>query len=136
MIYTFYVFNLFDLQVAEGEQAVEAAPPAARGGGWAMFKTLLIRMVVIYMISSWLRRPSTPATQPGEGPSQPGAPGQAIPSTNIYPKDTVMVSLLFLASFDYILKGEGSNELCVKSTLNDIDYLFFLKIILKVSPLS
>jgi len=70
--------------VAEGEQP--AAQQPARAGGWSMFKTLLIRMVFIYMISSWFRRPSTPTTDP----NQP-VKGQALPSMNLYQKETVMV---------------------------------------------
>ena len=70
--------------MADGEQP--AAQQPARPGGWAMFKTLIIRMVFIYMISSWFRRPATPPADPSQA-----SKGQAVPSMNLYQKETVMV---------------------------------------------
>ena len=67
-----------------------AAPPAQaenvdgqqqqqRPGGWAIFKTLAIRMLFIYMISSFFRRSPTPTD--GDGKSV-----KALTATNIFSK--------------------------------------------------
>ena len=58
-------------------------------GGWSMFKTLLIRIFIVYMISSLFRR--------GTQPQQPGGTEQgALPTigaVNLYAKDPVLVSI-------------------------------------------
>ena len=75
------------LQVNQQQQQQQAQRP----GGWAMFKTLLVRMFFIYMISSFFRRSSTPAPQgkPGEAPVN-------LPAMNIFPKESVLVCIVDL----------------------------------------
>jgi len=71
----------------DGEvQAQQQQQQQGRIGGWAMFKTLLIRMFFIYMISSLFRRGSQPQ-QPANS-STPVNTG----AFNVFLKDTVMVS--------------------------------------------
>jgi len=68
---------------------VQAAQPQQQQqqgvGGWALFKTLLIRMFFIYMISSLFRRGSQPQQSAGSNaPANTGA-------FNVFLKDTAMV---------------------------------------------
>lgn len=69
-------------------QEGEAAP--AQQTGWTMVKTLLFRMVVIYMISSFIqsfRKPIPDASQPaGSGSGPPGAKSGFTPSSNMFEK--------------------------------------------------
>ena len=70
-------------------EQLQARQPPQGAGGWGLFKTLLVRMVIIYLISSLFKRGQQPAqTEPGTA----GAPAQSIiPAANLFPKDTVMV---------------------------------------------
>jgi len=72
--------------VQEGEgQPQQQQQQQARVGGWALFKTLLIRMFFIYMISSLFRRGTQPQQPSGSNtPANTGA-------FNIFLKDTAMV---------------------------------------------
>ena len=67
--------NAGEVQDGQPQQQQQQRP-----GGWAIFKTLLIRMAFIYVISSFFRRSPTPASGPD---------GKAVPSTsaiNLYTK--------------------------------------------------
>ncbi|KAL5008258.1 hypothetical protein ScPMuIL_013839 [Solemya velum] len=85
-----------------------ASPPAQgavnRGAGaWSVIKTLFIRMAIIYMISSFFRRSSTPATNETAGPT--------IMGTNLFPKDTVM------DFYAYISEDEEFSDFANKDAL-------------------
>ena len=69
-------------------------PPAPAPGGWSMIKTLVIRMVVIYFISSWLRRPAAPKAGQADGTGRPLM--SIAPSTNLFMRETEMVKLTFI----------------------------------------
>ena len=63
-----------------------------RQSWWAIVKTLLVRGIVIYAISSFFRR-GTPAKDATGVASKPGG---MHPYTNIYLKDTIMVRYYYL----------------------------------------
>jgi len=68
-------------------QQQEQQQQQGRIGGWGLFKTLLIRMFFIYMISSLFRRGNQPQQQTGSSaPANTGA-------FNVFLKDTSMVCL-------------------------------------------
>ncbi|XP_060084334.1 putative lipid scramblase CLPTM1 [Ylistrum balloti] len=63
----------------------------ARPGFFGILKSLIVRMVFIYMISSFFRRPTATPGKPEDGQS-------AVPySENIYPKDTIMDMYIYLS---------------------------------------
>ena len=86
---SFYTFQTAQ-DVAEQEEGAQQQQ-AAGGGAWGVMKTLLVRGIVIYAISSFFRR--SPSTQK-DASGAPAAPGGIRPYTNIYLKDTAMVSNL------------------------------------------
>jgi len=56
-----------------------------------MIKTLLIRVFVVYMISSLFRRGSQPQQQAGSGPGAPASMG----AVNLLAKDPLMVRSIY-----------------------------------------
>ncbi|CAL1530511.1 unnamed protein product [Lymnaea stagnalis] len=89
-----------DANVVATEQNNAAAnnaneqPQQARPNGWAMIKTLAIRMVFIYFIASMFRR----SPQPQEAASAGGQPGQAArPATNVFDKFTTMDMYIYIS---------------------------------------
>ncbi|XP_052697310.1 putative lipid scramblase CLPTM1 [Crassostrea angulata] len=88
-----------DTQLAQGSNGdVAGNPPAdgaaqeqARPGVWATVKSLIFRMLIIYMISSFFRRGTPPANQ------SDGSGGKSINSQNIYPKGMKMDMYIYLS---------------------------------------
>ncbi|XP_033734094.1 cleft lip and palate transmembrane protein 1 homolog [Pecten maximus] len=77
-------------QVA-GENGQPQEQAQARPGFFGILKSLIVRMVFIYMISSFFRRPSTTPVQSEDGQA-------AVPySENIYPKDTLMDLFVYIS---------------------------------------
>ncbi|KAI0210510.1 Cleft lip and palate transmembrane protein 1-like [Lamellibrachia satsuma] len=95
------------VEPAEGNQ--QAQQPA-RPGGWAMLKTLAIRMFFIYAITSFFRRsPTAPATTDGnmsQGPAR-----TLLPSTNIYEKGTMMDMYIFISEEEYFTNFKNPDKL-------------------------
>ena len=74
--------------------------PAPQPGGWGIFKTLLVRMVIIYMISSFFRR-SPAATD------QDGKAIKSATAANIYSKDQLF------DIYVYISENERFNDFTI-----------------------
>ena len=80
--------------VPEGENqrpVVGQEPEQNRLGGWSIVKTLIVRTVIIYAISSFFRRSTSPAPDTTGAPGAVSVPGVG-PSSNIYLKNQELVS--------------------------------------------
>ncbi|KAK2191759.1 hypothetical protein NP493_46g04029 [Ridgeia piscesae] len=95
------------VEPTEGDQQRQQQPP--RPGGWAMLKTLAIRMFFIYAITSFFRRSPTPAATPGGANQAPGSP--MLPSTNIYDKGTIMDMYIFISEEEYFTNFKDPSKL-------------------------
>uniref|UniRef100_A0A1I8FTN5 Cleft lip and palate associated transmembrane protein 1 n=1 Tax=Macrostomum lignano TaxID=282301 RepID=A0A1I8FTN5_9PLAT len=87
-----------------GEAPAAAAGDAQQGGeqqqrpnGWAMVKGFIVRMLIIYFISSLFRRGQQPQTAPGD-PSAPASAGSGfrVPCQNIFPKNSKLDLWIFV----------------------------------------
>ncbi|WAR19171.1 CLPT1-like protein [Mya arenaria] len=89
-----------------GDPAQEAQQPAQQQGFFGIVKGLVIRMAIIYMISSFFRRGSTPTTPPADGsnPSAGASTGGYVYTTNQFEKGT------FLDMYVYITELEKMNN--------------------------
>lgn len=74
----------------EGQEGLEQQQQQPqRNSFWGILRGLIFRMMIIYFISSWFRKPSTPPVGPkGAGP--PGSPFG--PSSNLFSAGTIFVS--------------------------------------------
>ena len=86
------------ISLLQAPAAGDAAPAAAEGEAapqqttWQMLKGFAFRMLMMYMIMSFFRKPAAPpptTTMDGEGGVIPSAAG---PSTNLYNLTTRFVS--------------------------------------------
>ncbi|XP_055519649.1 putative lipid scramblase CLPTM1 [Leucoraja erinacea] len=95
------------VQVLEGNQ-VETQPPQQQQqppNAWQVIKGVLFRIFIIWLISSWFRRGSTPPEQ-----SDPtGAVRQ--PSRNLFPKDTLMDLRVYISEKDHFTEFNSSAPL-------------------------
>lgn len=86
-----------------------------RPDGWSMVKGFIIRLVIIYFISSLFRRGQPPA--PSAGPD--GAPvssGPRPPSTNMFPKGASLDLYVYLSDSDRFTDFNNSEALFWKKT--------------------
>ena len=67
----------------------EVVPEQPRVGGWAMVKTLCIRMFIIYLVSSVFRRGTQ--TPPAEGGADGAGAKIMGPSANLFQRSTLLV---------------------------------------------
>ncbi|XP_032870356.1 cleft lip and palate transmembrane protein 1 [Amblyraja radiata] len=96
------------VQVLEGNQ-VETQPPQQQQqpppNAWQVIKGVLFRIFIIWLISSWFRRGSSPPEQ-----SDPtGAVRQ--PSRNLFPKDTLMDLRVYISENDHFTEFNSSAPL-------------------------
>lgn len=83
------------------EQQQQQPPPNA----WQVIKGVFFRIFIIWAISSWFRRGSTP-----QDPATPtGAPRP--PSRNLFPKDTLMDLHVFLSEKEHFTEFNSSADL-------------------------
>lgn len=81
--------------------AAELRQPSKLESFFAVTKSLIIRCLVIYFISSFFRRPATtPATPEAGAPGAVGAPGSKLPAWNLFENGT-MFDLYLYISEDY-----------------------------------
>jgi hypothetical protein len=90
---------------------VQPQQQQAQVGGWSMIKTLLIRVFIIYMISSLFRRGTQPQTPTGSGADVPASTG----AINTFHKDMLM------DMYVYITETPTFND------FNNKDALFWLE---------
>lgn len=82
--FIYFVFQ-FSAQVARERERYQ---PTKLESFFAITKTLIIRGLIIYFITSFFRRPAT--VEPGPG----GAVPTKVPAFNIFENGTVMVSII------------------------------------------
>ncbi|CAD5116209.1 DgyrCDS5125 [Dimorphilus gyrociliatus] len=80
-------------QVQQNGQNAENQQP--RPGGWAIFKSLLFRMFIMYMIASFFRRPQQ-QQEPQKGPDGKPMPSYG-PATNMFPKGLALDLYAYLS---------------------------------------
>ncbi|ESO06447.1 hypothetical protein HELRODRAFT_64937 [Helobdella robusta] len=72
--------------------------------GWSVFKTLLFRMLIIYMISQWFRKSNTPTNKTSDGQLQ-----GPFPASNIFGKETYMDLYVYITEEEMMTKFDESN---------------------------
>ncbi|CAC5391092.1 unnamed protein product [Mytilus coruscus] len=92
-------------QVQNAEQGADQARP----GFFGTLKTLVVRMLFIYMISSFFRRSSTPTT------GTEGQPEKQY-SQNLYPKNLQMDLYMYLSEQETFTDFDNENALVWKKT--------------------
>ena len=65
-------------------------PPARAEGFFAITKSLIIRALIIYFITSMFRRPSVPVQDPSKPGTGVASPAR-LPSTQLYANGTLFV---------------------------------------------
>nr|CAG4645411.1 EOG090X032C [Lynceus sp. MCZ IZ 141354] len=78
-------------EVAADGQQEQQQPPAPRESFLSIAKSLIVRAMIIYFITSMFRRPQQPASSPG-----PGFKG-ALPSSNLYENGTSMDLYVYIS---------------------------------------
>ncbi|XP_078287151.1 putative lipid scramblase CLPTM1 [Rhinoraja longicauda] len=96
------------VQVLEGNQ-VETQPPPQQPqqppNAWQVIKGVLFRIFIIWLISSWFRRGSTPPEQ-----SDPTGTVRQ-PSRNLFPKDTLMDLRVYISENEHFTEFNSSAPL-------------------------
>ncbi|XP_053552486.1 putative lipid scramblase CLPTM1 [Bombina bombina] len=87
--------------VAPDQQNQQQPPPNA----WQVIKGVLFRIFIIWAISSWFRRGSTPQDQT----TPAGVPRP--PSRNLFPKDTLMDLHVFLSEHEHFTEFNSTSAL-------------------------
>lgn len=93
IFYGLYFVQAGGTAVAEGDAAPAAENPPQ--SSWQTIKGFLVRMVIMYMIMSFFRRgtpPATPTTEVEEGGVAKPAPA-SFPSLNLYSETSKFVSV-------------------------------------------
>ncbi|XP_072286973.1 putative lipid scramblase CLPTM1 [Pyxicephalus adspersus] len=91
-----------DQQNPNQQQQQQQPPPP---NAWQVIKGVLFRIFIIWAISSWFRRGSTPQDQV----TTPGAPRP--PSRNLFPRDTLMDLHVFLSEKEHFTEFNSTAAL-------------------------
>lgn len=89
-------------QPADGQQQQQQTPPTRMESFMAVTKSLIIRAIIIYFISSFIRRPG-PTPAPNDAQKTPAAVGAKVPAWNYFENGTMFDLHVYLSdNFDYV----------------------------------